>query len=158
MPEDLKVSQIGSSPLPPPFRGLHSPGVRKHCQIIFACYFRKSSIVRDKVTRPCPQTTTFEEKGEPKRYRTEVLPLTSLPPYRWAKPALWSVAACWARYSVSLWQLAVISHCSLDIHFCVAVTDSCTDRLVYYGLCPCSLLEVSGWPTSVTPVYMICLM
>ena len=35
MPEDLKVSQIGSSPLPPPFRGLHSPGVRKHCQIIF---------------------------------------------------------------------------------------------------------------------------
>ena len=24
----------------------------------------------------------FEEKGEPKRYRTVVLPLTSLPPYR----------------------------------------------------------------------------
>ena len=34
------------------------------------------------VTRHCPQTTTFEEKGEPKRYRTEVLPLTSLTPYR----------------------------------------------------------------------------
>ena len=46
MPEDLKVSQISSSLLPPPFRGLHSPGVRKHCQIIFACYFRKLSIVR----------------------------------------------------------------------------------------------------------------
>ena len=45
MPEDLKLSQIGSSQLPPPFRGLHSPAVRKHCQIIFACYFRKSSIV-----------------------------------------------------------------------------------------------------------------
>ena len=29
----------------------------------------------------------FEEKGEPKRYRTEVLPLTSLTPYRKAKPA-----------------------------------------------------------------------
>ena len=28
-----------------------------------------------------------EEKGEPKRIRTEVLPLTSLTPYRWAKPA-----------------------------------------------------------------------
>ena len=28
-----------------------------------------------------------EEKGEPKRYRTEVLPLTSLTPYRLAKPA-----------------------------------------------------------------------
>ena len=46
MPQDLKVSQIGSSPMPPPFRGLHSPGVRKHYQIIFACYFRKSSILR----------------------------------------------------------------------------------------------------------------
>ena len=29
----------------------------------------------------------FQEKGEPKRYRTEVLPLTNLTPYRWAKPA-----------------------------------------------------------------------
>ena len=29
----------------------------------------------------------FEEKEEPKRYRTEVLPLTSLTPYRQAKPA-----------------------------------------------------------------------
>ena len=29
----------------------------------------------------------FEEKGEPKRYRTEVLPLTNLTPYRQAKPA-----------------------------------------------------------------------
>jgi len=44
--------------------------------------FNVSLVVRDKVTRKCPQTTTFEEKGEPKRYRTEVLPLTSLPPYR----------------------------------------------------------------------------
>ena len=44
-------------------------------------YFNASLIVGDKVTRPCPQTTTFEKKGEPKRYRTEVLPLTSLQPY-----------------------------------------------------------------------------
>ena len=29
----------------------------------------------------------FEEKGEPKWYRTEALPLTSLTPYRWATPA-----------------------------------------------------------------------
>ena len=29
----------------------------------------------------------FEEKGEPKRYRTEVLPLSSLTPYSYAKPA-----------------------------------------------------------------------
>ena len=41
-----------------------------------------NNIVRDKVTRQCPQTTTFEEKGEPKRIRTEVLQLTSLTPYR----------------------------------------------------------------------------
>ena len=31
----------------------------------------------------------FEEKGEPKRYRTEILPLTSLTHYRWAKAAHW---------------------------------------------------------------------
>ena len=43
MPEDLKLSQIGSSLLLTPFRGLHSPRVRKYCQIIFACYFWKSS-------------------------------------------------------------------------------------------------------------------
>ena len=27
-------------------------------------------IVRNKATRQCPQTTSFEEKGEPKRIRT----------------------------------------------------------------------------------------
>ena len=56
----------------------------------------------DKVTRQCPQTTTFfDEKGEPKRYRTEVLPLTSLTPYRLAKPAhgtmcniIWHLIVC----------------------------------------------------------------
>ena len=44
-------------------------------------HFNVSFIVRDKVTRQCPQTTTFEEKGEPKRIRTEVPLLTSLTPY-----------------------------------------------------------------------------
>ena len=44
-------------------------------------HFNVSFYVRDKVTRPCPQAATFEEKGEPKRYRTGVLPLTSLTPY-----------------------------------------------------------------------------
>ena len=39
-------------------------------------------IVRDKVTRQCPQTTIFEENGEPKRIRTEVPLLTSLTLYR----------------------------------------------------------------------------
>ena len=50
-------------------------------------HFNVSLIVRDKVTRQCPQTTIFEERGEPKRYRYEVLALTSLTPYRWATPA-----------------------------------------------------------------------
>ena len=53
-------------------------------------HFNVSLIVRDKVVtvlRQCPQTTTFEEKGEPKQIRTEVPLFTSLTPYRWAKPA-----------------------------------------------------------------------
>ena len=44
--------------------------------------FNVSITVRDKVTRQCPQTTTFEEKGQPKPIRTEVPLLTSLTPYR----------------------------------------------------------------------------
>ena len=45
-------------------------------------HFNVSLIVRDRVTRQCPQITTFEVKGEPKQIRTEVPLLTSLPPYR----------------------------------------------------------------------------
>ena len=37
-------------------------------------------IVRDNVTRQCPQTTTLAQRGEPKRIRTEFLVLTSLTP------------------------------------------------------------------------------
>ena len=50
-------------------------------------HFNVSSTVRDKITRQCPQSTTFEEKEEPKQIRTDVLLLTSLTPYRLAKPA-----------------------------------------------------------------------
>ena len=47
--------------------------------------FNVSLIVRNKVTRQCPHITTFEEKGEPKQIRTEVLLLTSLKPVlNWA--------------------------------------------------------------------------
>ena len=51
-------------------------------------HFNVSLIVRDKVARRLspPITTFFEERGEPKRTRTEVLLLTSLTPCRWAKP------------------------------------------------------------------------
>ena len=41
-------------------------------------HFNVSLIVKDKVTRQCPQISTFEEKGEPKRIRTEDPPLTQL--------------------------------------------------------------------------------
>ena len=44
-------------------------------------HFNVSLTVRDKVTRQCPETTIFEEEGEPKRIRTEVPLLTSLTPY-----------------------------------------------------------------------------
>jgi len=44
-------------------------------------HFNVSLIVRDKVTRQCPQTTTFEEKGELKQIQTVVPLLTSLMPY-----------------------------------------------------------------------------
>ena len=36
-------------------------------------YFNVSLIVGDKVTRQCPRTTTFEEKGGLKRNRAEIL-------------------------------------------------------------------------------------
>ena len=50
-------------------------------------HFNVSLIVRDKVTRQCPQTITFQGKGESKQNRTEVLLLTSLTPHRKAKAA-----------------------------------------------------------------------
>ena len=49
--------------------------------------FSISLIVREKVTKQCPHTTTFQDKGEPKQIQTEVPPLASLTPYRYAKPA-----------------------------------------------------------------------
>ena len=54
-------------------------------------HFNVLLIVRHKVPRQCPQTTTSEEKGEPKRNRTEVLLLTSLTSYRWATRAHWEL-------------------------------------------------------------------
>ena len=42
-------------------------------------HFNVLLIAKDtEVIRQCPQTTTFEEKGEPKQIRTEVALLTSL--------------------------------------------------------------------------------
>ena len=51
----------------------------------------------DKVTTETVSTdhNLYEEIGEPKRYRTEVLLLTSLTPYRWAKPAHSAMFGVW---------------------------------------------------------------
>ena len=60
-----------------------------------------SLTVKDKVThKKRPQTTTFEEKGEPKRIRTEVPLLTSLTPYREGKPGHQECSLA------TLWQLS----------------------------------------------------
>ena len=48
----------------------------------YGSHFNVSLAVRYKVARQCPQITSFEEKGELKRIRTEVPLLTSLTPYR----------------------------------------------------------------------------
>ena len=45
-------------------------------------HFNVSLMVRNKVTRQCPQTTAFEKKREPKRIRTDVSMRTSLMFYR----------------------------------------------------------------------------
>ena len=41
-------------------------------------HFNVSLIVRDKVTRQCPETTIFEEKGEPNRFEPRSLCLPAL--------------------------------------------------------------------------------
>ena len=51
-----------------------------------ASHFNVLLIVRNKVTGQCPQAKTCEEKGQPKRSRTEIPLPTSLTPSRWAKP------------------------------------------------------------------------
>ena len=51
----------------------------RHFNVLFIV---REKVTRHKVTRQCPQTTTFGEKGEPKRIRTEVPLLASLTPYR----------------------------------------------------------------------------
>ena len=47
-------------------------------------HFNVSLIVRDKVSKRCPKSTIFEEKGEPKRIRTQV-PLLTARPNRFTK-------------------------------------------------------------------------
>ena len=46
-----------------------TPALRWAAMRAISCFI----IVRDRITRQYPLTTTFEEKGEPKQIRTEVL-------------------------------------------------------------------------------------
>ena len=59
-----------------------------------------------------------EEKGELKRYRTEVFPLTSLTPYGWAEPARIRVSKHAFAYGSSLivlrWPCAVDRALKID--------------------------------------------
>ena len=78
--------------------------------------------MRDKATRQCPQTATFEEKGEPKRIRTEVPLLTSLTPYRWAKPVHTWYWRAWYAYGVT-WYLIDTTRPGRKILGCVSDCD-----------------------------------
>ena len=60
------------------------PSLHCHHQID-SCFKMGSDVslsVRDKVTTVSTNHNVCERKGEPKRYRTEVLLLSSLTPYR----------------------------------------------------------------------------
>ena len=82
-------------------------------------HFNISLTVRDKVTRQCPQTTIFEEKGEPKRIRAEVPPLTSLMPIT-ARPNRLT-----ANYMARNCRLYVTLFC-FSVFVCFCVFDSNT--------------------------------
>ena len=81
---------------------------------VYESHFNVSLIVRDKVTRQCPQTTIVEEKGEPNRIRTEVPLLTSLTPYRWAKSA--HKGPCVSALSIYLYWLSGSFRSIQEVH------------------------------------------
>ena len=75
-------------------------------------HFNASLIVRDKVTRRCPQTTTFEVMGQPKRNRAclPTLRLTARPNrltmIRWSQIRPYECCKCQhLREGAALWTL-----------------------------------------------------
>ena len=94
-------------------------------------HFNVLLIVRDKVTRQCPRTTTFEDKGEPKLIRTAVPLLTSLTPYRWAKPV---------HSGTPVWTNTYIYDTELLTGISMRCTDHCSARANvcgFIGVCVC---------------------
>ena len=78
-------------------RGYEGGGKREIIYLSLQCYHQNDSRIKmgsdesrfnvsvgsgGRSHRPVSTNHLFEEKGEPKRYRTEVLPLTNLTPYR----------------------------------------------------------------------------
>ena len=101
----LNHNHIPNATLPPPKWFLHEGG---QCWEFF---FSVSLIVRDKVTRQCSQTTTFEEKGEVMQNRAEVLLLTQTNalPLGHTGPRAFLVWLWWALLENRLlcWQISV---------------------------------------------------
>ena len=104
--------------------------------------FNVSLIVRDKVTRRCPQSTTFEEKGEPKRIRTEVPLLTSLTQLLDARPNRLTASA-----TPSFYLIRSASAC------CLAPRSYLIRSAKRSGVCkfPVSNTVLSVWSASVAP-------
>ena len=81
-------------------------------------HFNVSLIVRDKITRQCPQTTTFEKKGEPKWYRTFRLPAYRLT----ARPnRLSSFESRWNHFYTWVGRTSYLRACFNAVLRCVLV-------------------------------------
>ncbi len=134
MPEDLKVSQIGSSPLPPPFRGLHSPGVRKHCQIIFACYFRKSSIGFRRPVNCTGSPQANKQRRQPTRDKTLLRSMSHTRLLKSARPE-----QCSLRLSFLSRKVAICGHCLVTLSLTM------NEILKWLSSMPISMHELFWW-------------
>ena len=108
--------------------------------------------MKNNVPRQCPQTTTFEEKGEPKLNRTKVLLLTSLTPYRWAKPAHVNIlilivgrfyTALFSNFEQTQCTLRILVHAGLFLEFHNPPSSDMN----------CGIFNVGIWSFCVTCVY-----
>ena len=89
--------------------------------------------MRDKVTRQSPQTTTFEEKGEPKRIRTEVPPLTQPNALPLGQTGL-LMKGMQSHYSYS------VQESQLSVNIVSAFKDRTQFRILFYDIIPLRLL------------------
>ena len=124
MPEDLKLSQIGSSQLPPPFTGgLHSPGVRNLCLLF-------------------PEIVYYTAVGDGKQ-TSHQQEFSHNPPWQLFAPCIPTAAAHSVRDLLCAGPIVYLSHCvpgALCTSFivyqfhCVPVP-LCTRPIVYQTYC-----------------------